>query len=131
MSLTTVIVSPSLTAIPADSWPRCWRAKRPRYARWATGCPGAYTPKTPHAWPGRSSIAPQVSRTDSRPPVTSLRGDGGQRLLLVVHRPVGIGQEHDRGGGGRRAASPRAPGGAPGRRRGPGEPVRRARVLEG
>src|SRR5438445_101940 len=37
MSLTTVMVSPSLTAIPVHSWPRCWRAKSPRYVRWAIG----------------------------------------------------------------------------------------------
>ena len=30
MSLTTVMSSPSLTAMPADSWPRCWSAYRPR-----------------------------------------------------------------------------------------------------
>ena len=26
MSFITVMASPSLTAMPADSWPRCWRA---------------------------------------------------------------------------------------------------------
>ncbi len=26
MSFRTVMASPSLTAMPADSWPRCWRA---------------------------------------------------------------------------------------------------------
>ena len=30
MSLTTTIVSPLLTAIPADSWPRCCSAYRPK-----------------------------------------------------------------------------------------------------
>src|SRR3989304_9416800 len=40
--------SPSLTASPADSWPRCWRAKRPRAARGAASWPGLSTPTTPH-----------------------------------------------------------------------------------
>jgi hypothetical protein len=30
ISLTTVMVEPSDTAMPADSWPRCCRAKSPR-----------------------------------------------------------------------------------------------------
>ena len=30
MSFTTVASSPSLTAMPADSWPRCCSAKSPR-----------------------------------------------------------------------------------------------------
>ena len=29
------------TAIPADSWPRCWSANKPKYAWRATSCPGA------------------------------------------------------------------------------------------
>ena len=49
MSFITVMASPSLTAMPADSWPRCWSANSPSKARCATDRPGAYTPKTPHA----------------------------------------------------------------------------------
>ncbi len=41
MSLTTVTVSPSLTAMPADSCPRCCRANRPSKVRLATLIPGA------------------------------------------------------------------------------------------
>ena len=39
--VTTVIVSPSLTAIPADSWPRCCSAYSPKNASRATSLPGA------------------------------------------------------------------------------------------
>ena len=34
--------------MPADSWPRCCRAKRPKYVSRATSRPGAWMPKTPH-----------------------------------------------------------------------------------
>src|SRR3954462_7526734 len=68
MSLDTVIVWPSLTAIPADSWPRCWRAYSPRYVRWATVCPGAYTPKTPQAWPICGSFTGAVSHAPTGQP---------------------------------------------------------------
>src|SRR5262249_37952433 len=42
------IFSPSALAMPALSWPRCWRAYSPRYVRLAaSGCPKM--PKTPHS----------------------------------------------------------------------------------
>src|SRR6476619_2671151 len=43
--------SPSLTARPADSWPRCWSANRPSAAIEAASVgspPGRTTPNTPH-----------------------------------------------------------------------------------
>src|SRR4029079_2750988 len=43
--------SPSLTASPADSWPRCWSAKSPSAAIEAASVgspPGRTTPNTPH-----------------------------------------------------------------------------------
>ena len=34
--------------MPADSWPRCWSAKSPKYVSRETSRSAAYTPKTPH-----------------------------------------------------------------------------------
>src|ERR1700733_10264068 len=54
---------PSLTAIPADSWPRCCRAYRPKYASLATSSSGDQAPNTPQASRGgwsaesRSSVS--------------------------------------------------------------------------
>ena len=52
----------SETAIPADSWPRCWSACRPKYVSRATSRPGARMPKTPHI---RRSRAPRASGQSS------------------------------------------------------------------
>ncbi len=41
MSFVTVMVSPSLTAIPQDSCPRCCNANSPSKVSWATRAPGA------------------------------------------------------------------------------------------
>src|ERR1022692_2601730 len=49
MSLKTTILLPSLTAIPADSWPRCCSAYRPKYASFATSSSCVQTPNTPQA----------------------------------------------------------------------------------
>ena len=38
----------SETAMPADSWPRCWSAKSPKYASRATSRSGAWMPRMPH-----------------------------------------------------------------------------------
>src|SRR3954451_23330614 len=47
---------PSLTAMPAASWPRCCRANRPKNTVWATPSPcGVDTPNTPHSSCGESS----------------------------------------------------------------------------
>src|SRR3954447_25335804 len=107
MSLATVIVSPSLTAMPADSWPRCWSANRPRYVRCETDCPGPYTPKTPHACPGVSSwlasgrapSAPgseESCRESTRPSSHIDRGahDPWEGLAPRVRR---VGQRHPEG----------------------------------
>ena len=70
------MVSPSLTAMPADSWPRCCRANMPSKVSWATALPGAYTPKTPQAsFTGPSSSLPSLRRTfrGSRSPGASSR----------------------------------------------------------
>src|SRR2546423_7719982 len=49
MSRWTRTAAPSETAIPADCWPRCWSANRPKYVRLATSMPClAQMPKTPH-----------------------------------------------------------------------------------
>src|SRR5215470_5684556 len=105
MSLTTVIVSPSLTAMPADSCPRCCNAYSPRYVLFATCWPGAYMPMTPHAsrGPERSeSKEAIISRTEGVQPLRArrasriLRRHGPGRMLCVVHRSVGCGEEHDR-----------------------------------
>src|SRR3954452_5348601 len=63
VSRRVVMWPPSQVAIPADSWPRCWRAYRPKYASRATSCPGAYTPKTPHSsrGPSRSGMGQSVA----------------------------------------------------------------------
>src|SRR5579862_1810648 len=53
---------PSLTAIPADSWPRCWRAKRLKKATLLASSSGVYTPRTPHSSFGWSSSS--ASATD-------------------------------------------------------------------
>ena len=47
-------VRPSETAMPALSWPRCWRANRPKKVMRATSSPGAKMPKTPHSSLGLS-----------------------------------------------------------------------------
>ena len=57
-SLVTVTVSPSPTAMPADSWPRCCRACRPKQVRRATSSVWEYTPKTAHSSCGRSGASP-------------------------------------------------------------------------
>ena len=48
ISRTAVTRPPSETAIPADSWPRCCSAKRPKYVRRATSRSSERTPNTPH-----------------------------------------------------------------------------------
>ena len=48
-SLRTITVPPSPTAIPADSWPRCCSARRPKYVSRSHVAIGAQTPKTPHS----------------------------------------------------------------------------------
>src|SRR3954469_23178222 len=45
---------PWAAAIPADSWPRCWRAYSAKYVSRATSAPGAWIPKTPHSSRGPS-----------------------------------------------------------------------------
>src|SRR6266487_3883304 len=48
MSRNAVSRPSSETAIPADSWPRCWSANRPKYVRRATSRSGDRTPNKPH-----------------------------------------------------------------------------------
>src|SRR6266550_3551447 len=49
MSRCTRTLVPSETAMPADSCPRCWSEKSPKYVRLATSTPCfAQIPKTPH-----------------------------------------------------------------------------------
>ena len=71
--------------MPADSWPRCWRAYRPKYVSFATSVGSApdrspdQTPKTPQAswgplsWGSRS----RVSRPSPPGTAPSLRGLAG------------------------------------------------------
>src|SRR3954453_11007620 len=74
--------------MPADSWPRCWRAYRPKYVSFATSSPGAQTPKTPQAscgpfspgstsWVSRPSprATRRVSHTPARLPAFDEDGD--------------------------------------------------------
>ena len=54
---------PSLTAMPAASWPRCCSANRPKKASCATPSPcGVETPNTPHSSCGSSSSGRWVRR---------------------------------------------------------------------
>src|SRR6516162_8805156 len=90
MSLTTVTVSPSLTAMPADSCPRCCRAKRPSNVRLATLIPGPYTPKTPHASftvrPFSHSPAPsQVAQLPGQAAVVGLTQGGYSDVDQPAH----------------------------------------------
>ncbi len=71
MSRTTVSRPPSETAIPADSWPRCWSANRPKYARRATSRSTDRMPKRPHirrsALPGASQVRQLHSQQGTAP----------------------------------------------------------------
>jgi hypothetical protein len=48
MSRSAVSRPRSETAIPADSWPRCWSAKSAKYESRATSRSAERMPKTPH-----------------------------------------------------------------------------------
>src|SRR5947208_11229843 len=89
------MLAPSDTAMPADSWPRCWRANSPKNVSRATSSPGAHTPKSPHASfgpssssPGSNSSAATLSDGTSRvrPDRTSDRGVLSLRFLSSCHR---------------------------------------------
>src|SRR5688572_19161195 len=65
MSRRTVRRPLSDTAMPADSWPRCWRAKSAKYVSRATSRSGEWMPKTPHIRrepPGARRTLPGGSR---------------------------------------------------------------------
>src|ERR1035437_6542578 len=53
-SLERISCSPSLTAIPAASWPRCWSENTPSAVTAAASVPGITAPKMPHISGGRS-----------------------------------------------------------------------------
>ncbi len=59
---------PSLTAMPAASWPRCWSANNPKNASWATPSPcGVESPSTPHSSCAASSaVGSAVGSRDQR-----------------------------------------------------------------
>src|SRR3984893_3948554 len=58
ISLRIRMLVPLLTAMPADSWPRCCSEYRPKYVRLATSSPGWKTPKIPHSsWKGSSGAS--------------------------------------------------------------------------
>src|SRR3954451_4732704 len=71
--------------MPADSWPRCWSAYRPKYASFATSSPGAQTPKTPQAsWgPVSWGSSSWVSRPSPRRPALGGTGLATRRSLRV------------------------------------------------
>src|SRR3954464_14761062 len=71
---------PSETAMPADSWPRCCWANRPKYVRRATSSPGAQTPNSPHSSLGDSA--------PTRAPVYRLRPDGRAHTDGPARRPA-------------------------------------------
>ena len=56
MSRSAISCPSSETAIPADSWPRCWSATSPKCVSRATSRSGAWIPKIPH-----------ISREPARP----------------------------------------------------------------
>ena len=88
ISRTTVRRPPSDTAIPADSWPRCWSANSPKYARRATSRSSERIPKTPHirlvALPG--AVRSCASSTPSRvpPPAAPIRRSGTLNSLATA-----------------------------------------------
>src|SRR5512146_2818055 len=115
-SLYRKISAPSLTAIPADSWPRCWSAKRPSSAMLAAAVPepgGRTAPKTPHI--RRPSVgrpgAPTPRSAASRARLPAERA--GEAAVPGVAQVV---EGHVHGVGDARAALLRGAGGA-----GPGE----------
>ena len=57
-SFETIMVSPSPTAMPADSCPRCCSACKPKHVMRATSSPGANTPNTAHSSSKRSGRSP-------------------------------------------------------------------------
>src|SRR3954451_7798287 len=79
--------------MPADSWPRCWSAYRPKYASFATSSPGAQTPKTPQAsWgPVSWGSSSWVSRPSPRRP--ALGGTGLATPQSLRAKGCQVGQE--------------------------------------
>src|SRR5258705_13885477 len=72
--------SPSLTAIPADSWPRCWSANSPRAATVAASVPlpgGTTAPKTPHI---SARLPAEGSRQTGFPRVPEVRERDLERI---------------------------------------------------
>src|SRR4029453_13265023 len=90
MSRRTVRRPWSETAIPADSWPRCWRAKSPKYVRRATSRSGAWMPTTPHtSAPASLKGRAELRQADAEQPVAPDHAEAPQRHALQGLRPLG------------------------------------------
>src|SRR6478736_111947 len=89
--------SPSLTANPADSWPRCWSANSPSAAIEAASVgspPGRTTPKTPHI---RSALPAEAARETMVPGMTEVAQRDLERIGDATTAVLGVasGTGHD------------------------------------
>src|SRR5262245_43428366 len=74
----------SETAIPADSWPRCCSAWRPKYVSRATSRSGARMPNTPHISGPSRSDRPELHEILPGQDSVGPAGDHDPAFILVT-----------------------------------------------
>src|SRR5262249_55478717 len=92
------------TAIPADSWPRCWSANRPKYARRATSRSSERIPKTPHMSVARLPSALEAPELHTEEGTSACLTDPPERHAQLARNTLDLAGRLRRAGDDRAAA---------------------------